>query len=622
VFFVLSGFLITSIVLHDILEGSFALAEFYTRRIQRLVPNAVATVLAVLVLSSLILMPSSLKQVASHSIWTLFNFSNFYIWQHFGGYWGDTAGAAPLLHTWSLAVEEQFYMLFPAAMMLLARFQRKHITHWLIAATVLSLALCIYATPRHAAVSFYMLPTRVWELLFGAVLASYRASRCQEKRSSPLIQELTGWVGLALILSGFIWIDETDGFPGVWALLPTVGTLLVLISVTQDTRVARFLAAPIMVSIGKLSYSLYLWHWPMITLGKALATRYEVPSITGAVLGLVASIGLAVAAYLLVEQPLRKRGPGKALHLAIIGSGFLVAVLASVAIANGPKLDTTRFFDPPEFHGLLYSVGKPDFARGNAIRYQDVRFPVLDGKNNASWRSGGIIHHFGDGPPKVVVLGSSHALMYSALIDSICKTMGVPVAFFGMDGVPVFFNSKVDPALLSGKEATEFDEARRHWLRIWRPQAVFVIDRWDLRDTNSKDFNEDLRSFLREVSPLTKEVLFVAQIPVTDIGGESVNIRELVSWRKGHGDSAPRFLPDRNEKKRQLATGLAMAEMSEFPNLRVLRPDLAFYREDGSVRWASGRTVYYTDDNHVADAGAELVRGIFQNAIAEATHPE
>jgi hypothetical protein len=450
----------------------------------------------------------------------------------------------------------------------------------------------------------------------GAALASYRMSYRGEKDSS---KEWVGWLGLALILSGFILIDETGAFPGAIALLPTVGTLLLLISVTQETRVSKFLGLGIMAWIGRLSYSLYLWHWPLITLGKILANRVGLSPITGALCGAVAGVILAWAAYKFVEQPLRGRGPGRALRLATIGAGFCSAVFASSWLARETKLDTTRYFDPPEFHGVLYSVGKPDPERGQAIRYQDVRFPKLDGRNSQAWRSGGIVHPFGAGMPQVVVLGSSHALMYSMLIDSICKKAGLSVAFLGMDGVPVFFNSKVDPALLTPGEAVEFDEARRRWLRTWRPQMVFVIDRWDLRVTNSRNFDEDLRSFLREVSPLTKEVFFVAQIPVADTGGDSVNIRELMSWRMRQGDSIPRVFPDRNEQKRKQATGTAMAATVEFPNLRVLRPDLAFYLEDSSIRWASRRTVYYTDDNHLSDAGAEIVRGIFEKAIAEQT---
>lgn len=124
VFFVLSGFLIASIILNDIRDGSFSLREFYIRRIQRLLPNSAVTVLAVLVLWSVLLPPSVSKQVGRHSLWTLTNLSNFFIWRNFGGYWGDSARFSPLLHTWSLAVEEQFYLVFPTSIALLARFQR------------------------------------------------------------------------------------------------------------------------------------------------------------------------------------------------------------------------------------------------------------------------------------------------------------------------------------------------------------------------------------------------------------------------------------------------------------------------------------------------------------------
>jgi hypothetical protein len=219
----------------------------------------------------------------------------------------------------------------------------------------------------------------------------------------------------------------------------------------------------------------------------------------------------------------------------------------------------------------------------------------------------------------VVVLGSSHALMYSRLIDSICQKLGLSVAFLGMDGVPVFFRAPVDPSVLNSQEATEFDQVRRRCLRTWHPQAVVLIDRWDFYVDDAGHFDDRLRSFLREVSPQTKTVLFVAQVPVTGTGGDSVNVRELAVWRMRHGSSSARIFPDGNEPRRKRAVSAATTAMAEFPNLRVLRPDLAFYAGDASVRWLSGRTVYYADDDHLSDAGAEVVRGLLENAIAQAT---
>jgi len=149
VFFVLSGFLITSILLHDIRDGSFSMREFYLRRVQRLLPNVVVTVFAVLLLWTLLMPPSKAVQAGHHGLWTILNLSNIYIWRNLGGYWGDAAEWAPLLHTWSLAVEEQFYLFFPGFLLLLARVQRTRVLAWLVAATVLSLGLWLYGSRIH-----------------------------------------------------------------------------------------------------------------------------------------------------------------------------------------------------------------------------------------------------------------------------------------------------------------------------------------------------------------------------------------------------------------------------------------------------------------------------------------
>ena len=162
VFFVLSGFLITSIILHDIREGSFSIREFYLRRIQRLLPNAVVTILAVLLLWTFLMPPSAAIQPGEHGLWTLFNLSNLYIWKNLGDYWGNNAKLAPLTHFWSLGIEEQFYLFFPTFLLLLARFQRSRVRLCLTAAAVFSFLMCLYGTHTHPVATFFLLPTRVW----------------------------------------------------------------------------------------------------------------------------------------------------------------------------------------------------------------------------------------------------------------------------------------------------------------------------------------------------------------------------------------------------------------------------------------------------------------------------
>ena len=624
VFFVLSGFLITSIILHDIREGSFSILEFYLRRMQRLLPNVLFTVFAVLVLWTL-LMPPMAVQAGRHGLWTIFNLSNIYIWKNLGGYWDDATDWAPLLHTWSLSVEEQYYLLFPGALLLLFRFGQTRPLAWLAAATALSLGLCVYGSQTHPVATFYLLPTRLWELLLGGTLAIYQSSingiAARSRMLGPKALEAIGWMGLGSVLVGFFLIEEGNGFPGVVTLIPTLGTALILVSVTnRKTSVSRLLSTPIMVGTGNLSYSLYLWHWPLITLGKFQADLYGVSQLTGATVGGIAGVVLACVAYVGVERPLRSRGPGRSWRVATIIAGFCIVTLASGLVASRhTEPDPTHRFDPPSFHGFLYNAGKgvdPDLLT-RASKFRDVYFPPVAPRSDDAWRIGGIIHLYGGGVPRVVVMGDSHALMYSRLIDDICRKMGLSVAFLGVDQTPGFFTAKVNERFRTEREANEFDEARRKWLKEWQPEAVLIINRLDGLVSSPKSFDEKLRSFLREVSPLAGRVLFVAQVPAAK-WGEEFNLREFMIWRMKTVSDMPRLELGQNERLRKQAIVLAERATADFQNLRVLRADLPFLLENGTIRWASGRSFFYADEDHLTDVGAEVVRPLFESAISEA----
>ena len=626
VFFVLSGFLITSIILPDIQAREFSLREFYVRRIQRLLPNLVVTVFVTVLLWHFLLPPSAATQVARHALWTLFSLSNVFIWKNLGGYWGDAAEWSPLTHTWSLAVEEQFYLIFPSLLLVLARFRRVPIRHWLLMGTLASFVLCTLGTRSHPVPTFYLLPTRVWELLLGAFLAALQQYRARPETSWKWVSERTGgwagWTGLAMIVGGFFLIPQDEGFPGLVSLVPTLGTALLLIAAVDDrTRMARVLSNPFMVETGKLSYSLYLWHWPLIILGKYEADLHGYPQLAGTTAGGIAGILAGVVAYRLVESPLRVRGPGRAGRLGIIAAGFAAVTLVGGTLArSGPRsADPSHRFDPPAFSGVLYHVGAPSDPNAPlATRFYDVQLPKVPQRPRDSWRTGGLIHRYGSNQPQVVVLGSSHAVMYSPLVDDLCRELHLSVAFLGVNGgTPAFFEATPNASFSSAAEAAEFDATRRRLIREWKPEMILIIDKWDSWVAPPHDFGAKLRAFLSEVGPFTGRVLFVSQVPVTPVG-EQINLREFVNWRMGASDSLPVMKPDSKEPLRVKSAEIAEAVQSEFPGLRVLRPDRAFYQPDGSIRYASGRTFYYADDDHLTDAGVETVRELFRAAITEA----
>lgn len=623
VFYVLSGFIITRTILRALADRRFSLREFYLHRILRLLPNAVLTVLVVLVVWSLLMTPSQIAQTARHSLWTLGNASNIFMWRSLGDYWGEVAEWAPLTHTWSLGIEEQFYLLYPACLLVLAKFQRRKLSIWLGLIAVVSFGLGIVGHQTHPLAAFYLLPARVWELLLGAVLASTHLhdQSIGTATSSPANSRrrtAAGVLGLALTGLGCVAISNGGKFLGVLMLAPTLGAALLLYAtVGPQTCLSRIFSSAPLVAIGRRSYSLYLWHWPAIILGRYWATTQGFAPLIGALLGGVAGIVLATLAYAAVEQPLRNYGPGRAWRLGLVATGFVGTLLFAFTLLRTPAMSgQISVFERPTFHGKFYDseLAGPS-APNEVVRYADVAFPTFPPRP-PPWKTGGIIHLYGAPQPQIVVLGSSHALMYSRLIDDICREHRLSVAFLGAGGRSVFFGNP--PAPDAAAQLDNFDRARLEFLRAWQPEAVIVIDRWDARFASTLEFETHLRALLETLRPLTQRIIFAAQVPVVE-RGEKENLREVVGeLMKKPQLGLPRLAPDSSEPLRLRATATAEALARELPHFHVLRPDRLFYRPDGSVRYAEGRSFFYADDDHLSEIGSEQARSLFTRAIGEA----
>ena len=304
IFFVISGFLITSILHRQISAGTFSIINFYERRARRILPALFAVILATLAVSYFVFMPAEFEDTAASALATVFFVSNILFWSE-TGYFSPGIYDRPLLHTWSLAIEEQFYIFFPPLMMLLA-FLKQRPRLVIGGVTLLSFALSAMTTSMRPDMAYYLLPWRAWELGVGAFIALSIAD-IQIRRG---LREVLSLLGLAMIAYAIVSFDKATVFPGAAALLPVAGAGLLLICGGRgDILSDRVLSTGPMVGLGLISYSLYLWHWPVIVFYQQLTL--ERPALGGVIVVVGLSILLAWLSWRFIEAPFRRHSAPK-----------------------------------------------------------------------------------------------------------------------------------------------------------------------------------------------------------------------------------------------------------------------------------------------------------------------
>ena len=329
VFFVISGFLITSIIVEELKTGRFSVLRFYERRARRILPALFTVMAACVPFAYRLLSPDDLKDFAQSLAAICLFASNVLFWGE-SGYFDTQAELKPLLHTWSLAVEEQFYVVFPLLLLAAWRLGRGVLLSLIGAIAVASLFLSVDEVRNFPSAAFYLLPSRAWQLLVGA-LASFAADRWStvdgKGASGPIAGEVVGWGGMAMIILALFLFDERTPFPGLNAALPTIGTALVLLCASDRTSVGRMLGWRPLVGLGLISYSAYLWHQPLFAFTKH-ALLADLPADLAIVL-CAATIVLACLSWRFVEQPFRDRSlisRGAVFALSAVGMAAFVGL--------------------------------------------------------------------------------------------------------------------------------------------------------------------------------------------------------------------------------------------------------------------------------------------------------
>jgi peptidoglycan/LPS O-acetylase OafA/YrhL len=297
IFFVISGFLITSIILKQAALNTFSLSHFYANRIRRIFPALLLVLLFSLSVGWISLTADEYKQLGLHTAGGALFIDNFIFWRE-SGYFDNPAATKPLLHLWSLAIEEQFYLVWPLVLLFLSKFGRSF-AHFFTILILASLAYSAWIADVNPTADFFSPLTRAWELLLGGLLAHALLNNFVLSKSQ---QSIASFAGLLLIVIALLLINEASAFPGLWALLPTLGALLLIWS--KDSYVnQKILAHPVLVAIGLMSYPLYLWHWPLLIFARIF--EGETPTVFIRALLLLASFILAWATYQLIEKPIR-----------------------------------------------------------------------------------------------------------------------------------------------------------------------------------------------------------------------------------------------------------------------------------------------------------------------------
>ncbi len=327
IFFVISGYLITGHVYRDVIDSRFSLASFYARRARRILPALLVVLLVSLAIGFVLLSTTEYQSLAKSTLGALFGVSNIYYWFSID-YFSPESDHLPMLMTWSLGVEEQFYVFLPVVIVLGLRFFEKRIIAVLAALCGLSFLSSIVLLGRAPSFVFYMLPTRAWELGLGGMLAVAELRGLAPLRDRRIFTEIVATLGLACLAAAIALLDSSVPFPGALALLPTLGAALVIAA--PGSVASRLLSLRPIVFVGLVSYSWYLWHWPLLSFARITALWPLGRNAALIIVGL--SFGLAVLSYYTVERPCRRRIGANGPTLLRYGGAMAAAALVIVAV--------------------------------------------------------------------------------------------------------------------------------------------------------------------------------------------------------------------------------------------------------------------------------------------------
>lgn len=361
VFFVISGYLISGIILGKLAVGQFTVRDFYVRRVRRIFPALILVMVVSLIAGLLFLLPDEAIKLGKHMVAGALFVSNIVNWRE-AGYFDDEGALKPLLHLWSLGVEEQFYFVWPVLLAVVWRWRARATLLVFGVTALLSFIANLALLPTHPTAVFFLPFTRFWELIVGALLAHQaRVVRPSQTKASDTRRDLASVIGLVLIALAVLCIRKSSPFPGIWALLPTLGAGLVLWAGPRSMPNRTVLSGRWFVACGLISYPLYLWHWPVLSFAHIWSQRE--PTLAVVLGGCALSVVLAAGTFQLVEKPLRSSRLSSLRVVGLLGGLMVLVTIAAGAVWLGKVQPvSSRFEGMAEVSAAVGDISYPGDA--------------------------------------------------------------------------------------------------------------------------------------------------------------------------------------------------------------------------------------------------------------------
>lgn len=602
VFFVISGFLITSILYRELQEGSFSYAGFYERRIRRLLPALAVMLLVTSIPAWLLLMPEDYKLFTESQALSVIFLANVHFWNK-TDYFNDAVENIPLLHTWSLAVEEQFYLLFPPLLLLLLRYVPARVGLLLAALALLSLLGAERVLSRSPEAAFYLVHLRAWELLAGALLATGFVPALQRQ----WLREASALLGFLLILGSVLLLDKQSRFPGVAALPAVFGSVLVIHAGQQaSTWVGGLLSLRPMVFIGLISYSLYLWHWPLFVFtGYYLITPFS--ALQQIVLFVLAGL-LGWLSWRFVEQHFRRpsevRSTRSVFRLAAATGLLLIVIALPGAVSDGAP---GRL---PEPVLNLYSVGEERIPfRNRCFGLEPVQVDAGEGL---------CVLGAEDVSPTFLLWGDSHALALAHGVDLGARAASVSGVFLARSTCPPVLGSREFRA--SNTSCRAFNDSVAQYLEQHPDiRRVLLVAYWGnyplaylpVALSEGDSFAAGLERTLAFLDTQGIKTTLIDQVPgaqqhVPSVMARSLYFQQSLDIRAPLSMHLQRLQPFRS----------LLAELAERHRFSVVSMDPLFCADQFCAIQRDGQP-FYRDAHHLSRYGAEQVQPLLQRLLSE-----